>query len=555
MEKCGMGTVWMAQQTEPVKRLVAVKLIKAGMDFRQVIARFEAERQALALMEHASIARVLDAGTTGAGRPYFVMDLVKGVPITRYCDEHRLTPRQRLELFVPVCQAVQHAHQKGIIHRDLKPSNVLVALADDKPAAIRTVVVAALDECLRFARKEDPDTSQWLVDVLRQADSDPWRNKVRRVRGPATLEALVTDVDVRQQPPSFLLLVVRALPDGSPRRLPLARRVQFAYPGDLWANLQLGLDLDRTVNHAESIRYYTAVLSLCPDNPGVLLHRSDALRRVRELEAARADVERAVALAPRYAAAHDGLGDVLRDQKQPDEAIACYTKALELDPKFDAALYSRAEAYAALGRWDQLAADHDRILEFDPENHEAWRLAAFAHLGAGDAAGYRRICRETVERFGLTDNPVIAQRAAMTCSLAPDAVADFGPVERLAQRAVTGTENHVFYRYFVLAKGLTEERAGRHGEAVTWLERFAPKAGGGNWDATTFAALAMAQHGLGQTKEAQASLIRAKEIVDQRRPDPSGGRLFGSNWLDVLHAQILSGEAEELLREKSSAAK
>jgi serine/threonine protein kinase/Flp pilus assembly protein TadD len=129
----GMGTVWKAQQTEPVKRLVALKLIKAGMDSRQVVARFEAERQALALMDHPNIARVLDAGTTGAGRPYFVMDLVKGVPITRYCDEHRLTPRQRLELFLPVCQAVQHAHQKGIIHRDLKPSNVLVALYDGKP--------------------------------------------------------------------------------------------------------------------------------------------------------------------------------------------------------------------------------------------------------------------------------------------------------------------------------------------------------------------------------------------------------------------------------------
>src|SRR5262245_45426465 len=108
----GMGSVWMAQQTEPVRRLVAVKLIKAGMDSRQVIARFEAERQALALMDHPNIARVLDAGTTGAGRPYFVMDLVKGVPITRYCDEHRLTPRQRLELFLPVCQAIQHSHQK-----------------------------------------------------------------------------------------------------------------------------------------------------------------------------------------------------------------------------------------------------------------------------------------------------------------------------------------------------------------------------------------------------------------------------------------------------------
>src|SRR4029077_3154054 len=119
----GMGTVWMAQQTVPVKRLVAVKLIKAGMDSRQVIARFEAERQALALMDHPNIAKVLDAATTESGRPYFVMELVKGVPITHFCDENQLTPRQRLELFIPVCQAVQHAHQKGVIHRDLKPSN------------------------------------------------------------------------------------------------------------------------------------------------------------------------------------------------------------------------------------------------------------------------------------------------------------------------------------------------------------------------------------------------------------------------------------------------
>jgi serine/threonine protein kinase/tetratricopeptide (TPR) repeat protein len=155
----GMGTVFMAEQTEPVQRKVALKIIKPGMDSRQVITRFDAERQVLALMDHPNIARVLDAGTTepmpecrvqsadcrseisnlnpaiSTGRPYFVMELVKGVPITRYCDEHRLTPKQRLELFLPVCQAVQHAHQKGIIHRDLKPSNVLVAEYDDKPVA------------------------------------------------------------------------------------------------------------------------------------------------------------------------------------------------------------------------------------------------------------------------------------------------------------------------------------------------------------------------------------------------------------------------------------
>jgi WD40 repeat protein/serine/threonine protein kinase len=129
----GMGTVWLAQQHTPVRRTVALKVIKAGMDSRQVVARFEAERQALALMDHPNIAKVHDGGVTPDGRPYFVMELVKGVPITKYCDENHLTPRQRLELFVPVCLAVQHAHQKGIIHRDIKPSNVLVAQYDGKP--------------------------------------------------------------------------------------------------------------------------------------------------------------------------------------------------------------------------------------------------------------------------------------------------------------------------------------------------------------------------------------------------------------------------------------
>jgi serine/threonine protein kinase/Flp pilus assembly protein TadD len=129
----GMGVVWMAEQTRPVQRKVALKIIKAGMDSRQVLARFEAERQALALMDHPNIAKVLDGGATAAGRPFFVMELVKGQPITQYCDEHRLTPRQRLELFVSVCQAIQHAHQKGIVHRDIKPSNVLVAPYDGKP--------------------------------------------------------------------------------------------------------------------------------------------------------------------------------------------------------------------------------------------------------------------------------------------------------------------------------------------------------------------------------------------------------------------------------------
>jgi serine/threonine protein kinase/Tfp pilus assembly protein PilF len=129
----GFGVVFMAEQTQPVRRKVALKVLKPGMDTRQVVARFEAERQALAIMDHPNIAKVLDGGATPSGRPYFVMELVKGAPLTTFCDQNHLTPKERLELFVSVCQAVQHAHTKGIIHRDLKPSNVLVSMHDTTP--------------------------------------------------------------------------------------------------------------------------------------------------------------------------------------------------------------------------------------------------------------------------------------------------------------------------------------------------------------------------------------------------------------------------------------
>src|SRR6266705_1522328 len=129
----GCGVVYIAEQDEPVRRRVALKAIKLGMDTKQVIARFEAERQALAVMDHPNIAKVLDAGATENGRPYFVMELVRGIRITDYCDQNHLDANQRLELFIQVCHAVQHAHQKGIIHRDLKPSNILVTLHDGVP--------------------------------------------------------------------------------------------------------------------------------------------------------------------------------------------------------------------------------------------------------------------------------------------------------------------------------------------------------------------------------------------------------------------------------------
>jgi serine/threonine protein kinase len=161
----GMGEVWVARQTEPVKRRVALKLIKAGMDSKAVLTRFEAERHALALMDHPHIAKVLDAGATPTGQPFFVMELVNGLPLSRFCDEAKLTPRERLALFVPICQAVQHAHQKGIVHRDLKPANILVTVIDGRP----------VPKVIDFEAAKT--TEQKLTDT---SFGTPWRSRARR---------------------------------------------------------------------------------------------------------------------------------------------------------------------------------------------------------------------------------------------------------------------------------------------------------------------------------------------------------------------------------------
>jgi serine/threonine protein kinase/tetratricopeptide (TPR) repeat protein len=199
----GFGTVYMAEQAEPIRRKVALKVLKLGMDTKQVIARFEAERQALAMMDHPNIAKVLDAGATATGRPYFVMELVKGVPITDYCDQSNLTTEERLELFQQVCHAVQHAHQKGIIHRDLKPSNLLVTLHDGRPVpkVIDFGIAKATDHRL---------TERTLFTEFRQIVGTP------EYMSPEQAELSGLDVDIRADVYSLGVLLYELLTGTKP---------------------------------------------------------------------------------------------------------------------------------------------------------------------------------------------------------------------------------------------------------------------------------------------------------------------------------------------------
>ena len=200
----GMGTVWMAEQEEPVRRRVALKVIKLGMDTKQVIGRFEAERQALALMDHPNIAKVLDAGATDNGRPFFVMELVKGIPITKYCDDNKLGTEKRLELFMDVCRAIQHAHQKGIIHRDIKPSNILIANHDGRP------VPKVIDFGIAKATTDQKLTDKTVFTAFEQFIGTP------AYMSPEQAEMNALDVDTRTDIYSLGVLLYELLTGKTP---------------------------------------------------------------------------------------------------------------------------------------------------------------------------------------------------------------------------------------------------------------------------------------------------------------------------------------------------
>jgi serine/threonine protein kinase len=199
----GCGVVYMAEQEEPVRRRVALKVIKLGMDTKQVVARFEVERQALAMMDHPGIARVFDGGVTETGRPYFVMELVKGIKLTDYCDENQLSTEARLGLFMTVCHAIQHAHQKGIIHRDLKPSNILVSLLDGEP------VPKVIDFGIAKAT-EQKLTDKTLVTELHQFIGTP------AYMSPEQAEMSGLDVDTRSDIYSLGVLLYELLTGRTP---------------------------------------------------------------------------------------------------------------------------------------------------------------------------------------------------------------------------------------------------------------------------------------------------------------------------------------------------
>jgi serine/threonine protein kinase/tetratricopeptide (TPR) repeat protein len=253
----GLGAVYMAQQTEPVRRKVAVKIIKLGMDTKQVIARFEAERQALAMMDHPNVAKVFDAGTTETGRPYFAMELVRGNPITEYCDENGLPIRQRLGLFIQVCRAVQHAHQKGIIHRDIKPSNVMVTLHDGTP------VVKIIDFGIVKATR-GPLTDKTLFTRYHQFIGTP------EYMSPEQAEISGLDIDTRSDIYSLGVLLYELLTGETP------------FDRKTLQNASLG-DIQRIIREQDPVTPSRRVTALAADSKGAARTRQAETRTLGRL--------------------------------------------------------------------------------------------------------------------------------------------------------------------------------------------------------------------------------------------------------------------------------
>ncbi len=440
----GMGEVWLAEQKQPVRRRVAIKLIKAGMDTREVVARFESERQALALMDHPAIAKVFDAGSTPEGRPYFVMEYVAGVPITTYCDKHKLTVRQRMELFIHVCEGVQHAHQKAIIHRDLKPSNILVTEVDGKPTPriIDFGVAKALSQklsagtmytrvgtivgTLGYISPEQADSAGEDIDTrtdvyslgvvlyellvgalpldfqklaydevlrrLREQDAPRPSTKLLTLGGGSAITAQNRSAD-----PPTLIRQLRGDPDAiALKALEKDRARRYPSASELAADIGRYLRNEPVIAHPPSTAYRAgkyvrrhklgvgaaliAVLLLT----GVAIVQSVELRRIR-LERDRADrITQFMTGMFRVSNPSEARGNTVTAQEILDKASTEIVAGLRNDPELQAKMmYTMAETYDGLGLYSRAQPLLERAIEIQRHvlgSRNAETLTSMSHL-------------------------------------------------------------------------------------------------------------------------------------------------------------------------------
>lgn len=485
MEKIGeggFGQVYVADQLQPIRRRVALKLLKPGMDFREVIARFEAERQALAIMDHPNIAQVFDAGTTPSGQPFFVMELVRGVPITAFCQQRRLTLQQRLQLFMNVCLAVQHAHQKGLIHRDLKPSNVLVALHDTVPVVkvIDFGVAKALNNPLtdktiytRFAQMigtpmyMSPEQAEMNgLDVDTRSDiyslgvllyemltgTTPFDEKRLHTASFDEMRRIIREEDPERPSTRLLSCATTVTTDATPQRLLASdlrgdldwvvmkalekdRRRRYDTATEFSKDVQRYLEQQPVVARPPSATYRclkfakrnkvtisTAVVILLALITGTAVSTWQAVLARRAQAQAETLRQEAVEFADRLKEANVLLDNARAnaDEQRWDLALAQYTKATQLQPDHYLTWAGRGSFFARVGAWRAAAEDYSKALALGaPANNPAWWGVPQLCLFADDDKAYGSISQTLFIQLKATTDPAQVSLAVRSLCLTP----------------------------------------------------------------------------------------------------------------------------------------